>query len=112
MARRRSPTADAHLRALRREAATVASELARSLQHAPAEIETVGPLVIEAFRDRNSQVLSEIDENQGRYEGREESWFCLVRQIRYHSEWGPRLIAALRSTDSEIPASPHGAQPP
>ncbi len=97
MPRRRSLTADNPVRALRREAAAVASDLARKLQDAPAEIEVFGPLVVSAFRDKNSLVFSEIDDNQGRYEGRDERWFRLVRQVRDDAEWGPRLFASLRS---------------
>ena len=45
-----------------------------------------GPLVIEIFQDRSSEVFSEIDDNQGRYEGLGENWFILLRQVRNHSE--------------------------
>ena len=96
MPRKRPSLADDPLRALRREAAAVASDLARKLQDAPQEIETFGPLVVAAFRNKDSLVFSEIDENQGRYEGRNEDWFRLVRQVRDHPEWGPRLFESLR----------------
>lgn len=110
MARRRPPTADDRLRALRREAAIVASELARSLQHAPREIEVFAPLVVAAFRGRTGEVFAEINENQGLYEGHHESWFCQMRQVRDHSKWGPRLLEVLCSDECEVPAPPHGAQ--
>lgn len=97
MPRRRPRTAGDHLRALRREAAAVASDLARKLQDAPAEIETFAPLVVAAFRDRNRLLFLEIDGNQARYEGRAETWFRLMRQVRDHPDWGPRLFESLRS---------------
>ena len=99
MPRGRPPTADDRLRALRREAACVASDLARRLQHAPAETEIVGPIVIGIFCDKHSRVFSEIDENQGRYEGRDEDWFRLLRQVRDDGEWGARLVESLTSDE-------------
>ena len=103
MPHKRPLTVHDHRRMLRREASIVASDLARKLQHVPAGIEAFGPLVLAAFRDRNSEVFSEIDENQVRYEGRDENWFCLVRQVRNHSEWGPQLFESLRSDNGDTP---------
>ncbi len=116
MPRRRPPTADDRLRALRREAACVASGLARRLQHAPAESEIVGPIVICAFRAKPCWVFSEIDENQARYEGRDEDWFRLLRLVRDHGEWGPRLFESLTRDElvaETLPATavPQGSDP-
>lgn len=86
MPRKRLPTAADHRRALRRQAATVASELARRLPAVTGGPDAFGPLVIEIFQDRSSEVFSEIDDNQGRYEGLGENWFILLRQVRNHSE--------------------------
>lgn len=97
MPRKRPPTAEDHRRALRRQAATIASELARRLPAVTGGLDAVGPLVIEIFQDRPSEVFLEIDDNQGRYEGHDEDWFPLLRQVRNHSEWGPRLFQVLRS---------------
>ena len=99
MPRKRPPTADDRLRALRRDAACVASDLARKLQHAPAETGIIGPIVIVIFRDKPSGVFSEIDENQGRYKGHDEDWFRLLRQIGDHGEWGPQLFESLTSDE-------------
>ncbi|MDT8278778.1 hypothetical protein RQ734_22235 [Roseomonas mucosa] len=101
MPRKRPPTAEDHRRALRRQAAAVASDLARKLSAVPGKLDAVGPLVIEIFQGRSSQVFSEIDDNQGRYEGHGETWFSLLRQVRNHSEWGPRLFQALGSDEAE-----------
>ena len=100
MPRKRPPTVEDRLRAQRREAAAVASELARRLADALGGIDAFGPVVVDVFRSKDGQVFSEIDENQGRYEGRDEVWFCLVRQVRNHAEWGPRLFQALRSDEA------------
>ena len=62
-------------------------------------IDAFGPLVVDAFRGRTSELLSEIDDNPSRYEGREETWFSRFRQVRNHSEWGPRLFRALHSDE-------------
>lgn len=66
--------------------------------------DAIGPLVIEIFRNRASEVFSEIDDNQGRYEGHGEDWFPLLWQVRNHSEWGPRLFQALCSDEAKEPA--------
>ncbi|MDU7519865.1 MAG: hypothetical protein E7K72_00490 [Roseomonas mucosa] len=101
MPRKRPPTAEDHRRALRRQAAAVASELARKLPAVSGGPDTIGPLVIEIFRNRPGEVFSEIDDNQGRYEGHDEDWFPLLRQVRNHSEWGPRLFHAFCSDGPE-----------
>ena len=104
MPRKRPPTADDHLRALRRDAACVASDLARALQHAPAETEIVGPVVIGIFLAKSVDLFSEIDRHQHRYEGRDEDWFRRLRQVRDHGEWGPRLFDSL-TPDEPPPAT-------
>ncbi|MFK4046377.1 hypothetical protein HVIM_03900 (plasmid) [Roseomonas mucosa] len=101
MPRKRPPTAEDHRRALRRQAAVVASDLARKLPTVPGELNAVGALVIGIFQGQSSGVFSEIDDNQSRYEGHDESWFSLLRQVRNHSEWGPRLFQALGSDQAE-----------
>ena len=104
MPRKRPPTADDHLRALRRDAACVASDLAHALQHAPAETDIVGPIVIGIFLAKSGRLFSEIDDNQDRYEGRDEDWFRLLRQVRDHAEWRPRLFDSL-TLDEPPPAT-------
>ena len=99
MPRKRLPTAEDHRRALRRQAAAVASELARKLPATTGGPDAVGPLVIEIFRNRPGEVFSEIDDNQARYEGHGENWFSLLRQVRNNSEWGPRLFQAFCSDE-------------
>ena len=99
MPRKRPPTADDHLRALRRDAACLASDLARALQHAPA-----GPIVISIFHAKSVRLFSEINRHQHRYEGRDEDWFRLLRQVRDHAEWGPRLFDSL-TPDEPPPAT-------
>ncbi len=106
MPRKRPPTAGDHLRALRRDAACVASDLARKLQQVPAETEVVGPIVLEIFQAKSGRLFSEIDENQGRYEGRDEDWFRLLRQVRDHAEWGPRLFESLTRDEPSAEALP------
>lgn len=101
MPRKRLPTAEDHRRTLRRQAAAVASDLARRLPAVTGGLDTVATLVIEIFRGQSSEVFSEIDDNQGRYEGHDENWFSLLRQVRNHSEWGPRLFQALGSDEAE-----------
>ncbi|MHB0668462.1 Hypothetical protein HVPorG_03900 (plasmid) [Roseomonas mucosa] len=99
MPRKRPPTAEDHRRALRRQAAAIASDLARRLPAVTGGLDTVATLVIEIFRGRASEVFLEIDDDQGRYEGHDEAWFPLLRQVRNHSEWGPRLFQALCSDE-------------
>ena len=100
MPRSKVMTAEDRRRALRRHAATVASELSRKLQNGPTEIADFGPLVITVFQDSSSDVFWEIDNNQTRYEGRQENWFCLLRQVRNHSEWGPRLFESMQNNET------------
>ena len=109
MPRKRPATANDHLRALRRDAACVASDLARKLQHAPAETEIVGPIVLDIFQARSGRLFSEIDGNQGRYEGRDEDWFRLLRQVRDHGEWGPRLFECLTRDELAAETRPAAA---